>query len=148
VTDPTPGGRSPTADDAPDLEKALDVALEVDKQVITISMAVLAISGSLIVSPEKLSFSQQLALGIAWVAFLASTIVGVLAFMNLAGILTKRSSTAAMRRRDFPAFVGVQLAAFLVGVLAFGAFGFTRVFDDPPPAVAQPPTIGATSPTP
>jgi hypothetical protein len=109
-------------------EKALEVALEIDKQIIAIAVGVLTISGTFVNPQDHMANGPRAVLAVCWGAFVLAVIFGVAVLMNVAGILTKGEASTAMARPDLKRLAGLQIIVFLIGVIALGLFGFMRLF--------------------
>lgn len=115
--------------DSASLAKGLDVALEIDKQIITVATAVLALTATFFQSTEALSRWQQLLLGGSWCLFALAAMLGLIVFMICAGALTGDSGVAVIERLEVRLVAGSQILIFMLGIVALVLFALARLIE-------------------
>lgn len=108
-------------------EKAVDVALEITKQIISISTAVLALTGVFFGSIEGMTSNQRTLLGATWISFFLAVLLGLIAFMISAGALAGTSGLAVVKRCDLKLVSALQIVVFFVAVFLMLIFAFGRL---------------------
>jgi hypothetical protein len=110
--------------------KAFDFALSTTKQVVSLSTGILALTVTFfkdIVS--EAGDAAVYALVLSWVLFLVSLIAGVVTMMSLAGYLEQTEDKEQLSIYEGPIriYSGVQITAFLFGMLSAVAFGILGI---------------------
>jgi hypothetical protein len=110
--------------------KAFDLIVDLTKQVITLSTALIALGVTFVkdfasTAPED----AQMWLALSWVAFLLSVVFGLLTLMACAGIIgrARDADSADPYKGNARAMGGLQLISFLVGLAMSIAAGFASV---------------------
>jgi outer membrane protein OmpA-like peptidoglycan-associated protein len=119
-------------------EKAVDVALEITKQIIAISTAVLALTGVFFEKLDSMTSWQRNLLAATWVVFFLAVLLGLGEFMICAGHLAGRAGLAVVNRSDLKGVAAAQIIVFFIAVLLMLIFAFSRLFSSKePPAQLQ-----------
>jgi hypothetical protein len=108
-------------------EKAVDVALEIAKQIIAISTAILALTGVFFEKLEGMTGDQRTLLAATWGVFFLAVFLGLVAFMISAGALAGKTGLAVVKRWDLRIVSALQIIAFFVAVLLMLIFAFSRL---------------------
>lgn len=111
----------------PDLDKAFDVALEIDKQITAISTAVLALTAVFLDSDTRLSLTERRLLGASWVGFGVAVLLGVIILMIATGRLTTKPPSQVVNAGDFKTASGAQILSFLAAVIFMVVFAIMRL---------------------
>jgi len=108
-------------------EKAVDVALEITKQIIAISTAILALTGIFFEHIDGMTHCQRTLLGATWIAFSFAVLLGLITLMIGAGGLAGNSGLAVVKRRDLKLISAFQILAFFAAVLLMLIFALGRL---------------------
>lgn len=111
----------------PDLHKAFDVALEINKQITAIATAVLALTAVFLDSDVSLSLMERWLLGASWLCFGATVLSGVVILMIATGRLTKVSPGEVVNQDDFKRAAGAQIILFVIAVVMMVIFAIMRL---------------------
>jgi hypothetical protein len=108
-------------------EKAVDVALEIAKQIISISTAILALTGVFFEKLDGMTSYQRTLLATTWYVFFLAVLLGLVAFMISAGALAGKTGLAVVRRWDLRLVSALQIVAFFAAVLMMLIFARSRL---------------------
>ena len=108
-------------------EKAVDVALEIAKQIIAISTAILALTGVFFEKLDGMTGHQRTLLAVTWGVFFLAVMLGLVAFMISAGALAGTTGLAVVKRCDLRIVSALQIIVFFVAVLLMLIFAFSRL---------------------
>lgn len=107
-------------------QKSFDFAIDVTRQLMTLSAAILAVT---VTVARDIETGDPQALAAAWAAFLASMVFGVFALFALMAELRptadEESPSVAARRVRTPAVL--QIAAFVIGAAFLVVFGVSAL---------------------
>lgn len=110
--------------------KALELVVDLTKQVITLSTALIALGITFLKDfATAAPHNAQLWLAGSWVAFLLSVAFGLLTLMACAGIVGRAedADSASPYQGNARVLSGLQLAAFMIGLVMSLAAGFASL---------------------
>lgn len=109
--------------DAGDATAGVELAKEIVVRLITLSSAIIALSGSLLSDTISRGAVQDWTKGVlitSWIAFGLSILLGLLALMSLAGLLAKRGGASPVIYEPVPRGLAIgSILTFLVGTVCF-----------------------------
>src|SRR5215207_5995786 len=108
-------------------EKAVDVAMEIAKQIIAISTAILVLTGVFFEKLDGMTSFQRTLLAAAWGVFFLAVILGLVAFMISAGALAGKTGLDVVKRPDLRVVTALQVVVFFIAVLLMLIFAFSRL---------------------
>ncbi|HXO18710.1 MAG TPA: OmpA family protein [Thermoanaerobaculia bacterium] len=112
----------------PAAEKAVDVALEITKQIIAISTAILALTGVFFEKIDGMTACQRTLLAATWGVLVLAVLLGLVEFMISAGALAGKTGLAVVNRPDLKLVAAFQVIVFFVAVLLMLIFAYSRLF--------------------
>lgn len=105
-----------------------ELAIEIDKQIIAISTAVLTLTAVFFQTPASLNDCERWLLGVSWTLFGLAVVAGLIVFMYATGALTRGRTAAALpKEKRFRHLSGCQIILFLLAVLLMLAFALARL---------------------